>query len=311
MIIRYDFWKTAHEHGADFSDTQSAFVGHLIGLADDKLADHGPSQVVNTVELALRLLARGIVPIRRHQQQIDDAYSEYVTANDPNDLVGPSGAGDARWISGNQPLGYRILFANAPDASASARTVVVTNPIDPGLDLATLRLGEIDIPGIRVAIPPTFNPAAGLNEVRMNVDLRPSLSLFVNIAAALDQATRVLTWTFASIDPVTGLPPDDPSVVFLPAGKEGGVVFSVRPNQAVLTGTQISDQGNVLIFVSDNGGPFTVWVTRTTDTSETFSGVDGHTYSFYSIARDLAGNTEPTKTAAEATTQVQVTTMRR
>jgi hypothetical protein len=64
--------------------------------------------------------------------------------------------------------------------------------------------------------------------------------------------------------------------------------------------------GDFTVFVSDNGGPFTAWLTHATDPSGTFPGVDGHTYSFYSIARDLAGNTEPPKTAAEATTQVQV-----
>jgi hypothetical protein len=58
------------------------------------------------------------------------------------------------------------------------------------------------------------------------------------------------------------------------------------------------------IYVSDNGSAFTAWQTNTTATSATFIGVTGHTYSFYSIARDLVGNIESSKSAPETTTTV-------
>jgi hypothetical protein len=60
------------------------------------------------------------------------------------------------------------------------------------------------------------------------------------------------------------------------------------------------------IYVSDNGGPFTAWLTNTTGTSATYSGVAGHAYGFYSIARDLVDNVEPSKSSAEATTRVNL-----
>jgi hypothetical protein len=53
------------------------------------------------------------------------------------------------------------------------------------------------------------------------------------------------------------------------------------------------------IFVSDNGGPFTPFQTATAATSATFTGVAGHTYGFFSIATDAAGNKEPMKTRAD------------
>jgi hypothetical protein len=59
------------------------------------------------------------------------------------------------------------------------------------------------------------------------------------------------------------------------------------------------------LYVSDNGGSFGTWLTNTTSTQAPYPGVIGHTYSFYSIARDLVGNVEAAKTAAEATTTVQ------
>lgn len=58
------------------------------------------------------------------------------------------------------------------------------------------------------------------------------------------------------------------------------------------------------VFASDNGGPFAAWLTNTTSMSATFNGVLGHTYDFYSIARDLVGNVENAKSIAEATTTI-------
>src|SRR5262249_25236945 len=70
------------------------------------------------------------------------------------------------------------------------------------------------------------------------------------------------------------------------------------------TGSGIRD---FTIFVADNNGAFTPWLTQTTATQSNFIGVIGHTYGFYSIARDVTGNQENQKMAAEATTQVVVT----
>lgn len=71
-----------------------------------------------------------------------------------------------------------------------------------------------------------------------------------------------------------------------------------------------SDQGadvrDFTIYVSDNGGPFELVLARTTLTTSTFTGVPGHAYFFYSIARDWVGNVEGAKTLAEATTFVSV-----
>jgi hypothetical protein len=58
------------------------------------------------------------------------------------------------------------------------------------------------------------------------------------------------------------------------------------------------------IYVSDNGGPFTLWLAQTISTHAYFVGTAGHTYGFYSIATDNAGGQEGGKTIADATTQV-------
>ncbi|MFC2140683.1 pre-peptidase C-terminal domain-containing protein [Acidobacteriota bacterium] len=58
------------------------------------------------------------------------------------------------------------------------------------------------------------------------------------------------------------------------------------------------------INVSDNGGSYVEWLSNTTETSATFSGAPGHTYAFYSIAKDNSGNLENAPAAPDTTTTV-------
>jgi len=68
-------------------------------------------------------------------------------------------------------------------------------------------------------------------------------------------------------------------------------------------GSGILDYG---IYVSDDNGPYTSWMTRVTNHSATFTGEKGHTYAFYSIAVDNVGNTE--EPPAQPDTRVRVRT---
>ncbi len=56
------------------------------------------------------------------------------------------------------------------------------------------------------------------------------------------------------------------------------------------------------VFASEDGGPFVLWQADTTLTSATFNGDAGHTYAFYSVATDNAGNVQTLPAAAQATT---------
>ncbi|MCA9261346.1 MAG: hypothetical protein KDA61_19155, partial [Planctomycetales bacterium] len=59
------------------------------------------------------------------------------------------------------------------------------------------------------------------------------------------------------------------------------------------------------VFVSENGGPFSRWQTRTSETSATFEGQTGNTYSFYSIAIDGVGLAELPPATFDTQTTVQ------
>lgn len=63
------------------------------------------------------------------------------------------------------------------------------------------------------------------------------------------------------------------------------------------------------IYVSEESGPFTEWLSNTSDTSGIFSGEDGKIYEFYSVARDRTGNLEDKDAVAEAITDVIANTV--
>ena len=58
------------------------------------------------------------------------------------------------------------------------------------------------------------------------------------------------------------------------------------------------------VSVSDNGGPLTPFLQDTTQTSATFTGLPGHTYSFFCIATDNVGHVEAAKTTPDTQTTI-------
>jgi RHS repeat-associated protein len=58
------------------------------------------------------------------------------------------------------------------------------------------------------------------------------------------------------------------------------------------------------IFVAENDGDFTLWLDDTIDLSAIYTGVDGNTYDFYSVATDNVGLTEAAPTTADTTTTI-------
>jgi hypothetical protein len=269
-----------------------------------------------------------------------------VNSFDPNLKVGARGGGTQAYISGDQPLRYAIFFENSETASAPAQEVFVTDQLDTAkMDLSTLSLGPISF-GNKQVIPPP-----GASAFATDIDLRPDKNLIVRITASLNPNTGLLTWRFASIDPETGNPPEDPLLGFLPPDinppeGDGSVLFTVMPKKGLTTGTGIRNKARIIfdvnepidtpewfntidnskpasnvlpltasqcvrdlqvqwagvdegsgianytIYVSDNGGPFTVWQQNTTANSSTYTGQFGHTYAFYSVAQDKTSNIE-------------------
>jgi RHS repeat-associated protein len=274
---------------------------------------------------------------------------------DPNALIGPAGFGTPAFVAGNAVLPYTVEFEN--DGTAAAQVVAVNQQLDANLDWSTFQLGSFGFGPVKVSIP------AGLTAYQtvvryQNVDGTPLNVLF---NAIFNVQTGLLTATFTSLDPKTGVAPTGVLDGFLPPDDsthvgEGFVQYTVQP-KSVATGTKITQKAAVVfdtnaplatnttvntvdaaapsssvatlpvavgasfnvswsgsdpaggsglatfnVYVSDNGGPFTLWQSKTKATSAVFSAQLGHTYAFYSVATDNAGNVQATPAAAQAVT---------
>ncbi|MBN2451204.1 MAG: RHS repeat protein, partial [Lentisphaeria bacterium] len=172
-----------------------------------------------------------------------------VTALDPNDIQGPAGVGAAAWIA-IEPMGYTIRFENRPDAAAPAQRVEVTLTLAADTDWSTFELGNAGFGNVYIPLP------AGLQSYSARVDLRHTFELYVDVTAGLDPATGVVTWTFTSIDPVTGQPTRDPLAGFLPPNLtppegEGYVRYSVQPLAGAATGTVIQARAGIVFDTNE------------------------------------------------------------
>jgi hypothetical protein len=155
----------------------------------------------------------------------------------------------------------------------------------------------------------TIVPRAGL----------PTGTQIRNVAiVTFDDNPPIATDQVDDNDPTKGIDPNKQDLNTIDAGPP---TSSVSPLPATETSTSFTvswsgqdDAGgsgiaSYNIYVSDDGGPFTLFQQDTTATSATFTGQNGHTYAFYSVATDNVGNQEATPTAAEATTTVRTLTV--
>ncbi len=189
---------------------------------------------------------------------------EVVQSLDPNEIVGPNGQPNKHWVSVKDRLPYTILYENAKSASAPAKYVKITSPIEPKEDASTFQLSNFGFNNQTFTVPP--NTAS----YYQRLDVRDSLGLFVDVTAGYDQIGNKAFWEFQSIDPLTLLPPADPLKGFLllqdsskPLNGHGFVNFSIKPKQTAITLDTIGARA-VIIFDSNDSIPTNIY-TNTID----------------------------------------------
>ncbi len=175
-----------------------------------------------------------------------------VGPKDPNAIIGPDGQPGKRWVSVHDRLPYTILYENDSTASAPAKFVRVTSPIEPKQDAATFQLSNFGFNN------QTFTVSSNLASYYQRLDCRDSLGLYVDITAGYDQINNVVFWEFQSIDPITLLPPADPLKGFLllqdstqPLYGHGFVNFSIKPMQTAITLDTIGARASIVFDFND------------------------------------------------------------
>ncbi len=136
-----------------------------------------------------------------------------------------------------------------------------------------------------------------------------SVSFFVQPADGLATDTQITNGASIVFD--TNAPINTPS--WLNTIDNDAPVSQVSPLAAQQLGTSFmvqwigSDAGSGVaaftVYVSENGGPYDVWLT-TTQTSANFFGQGNKTYSFYSVAEDAVGNVEAVPATPDTVTTI-------
>jgi len=92
------------------------------------------------------------------------------------------------------------------------------------------------------------------------------------------------------------------SVAALPANVTTSIPVSWRGSD----GTNGSGIAYYNVYVSTDGGAFALWLAKTTDNGAIYDGEVGHSYAFYSLATDLAGNQQTAPATPDAHTTVSL-----
>ena len=178
---------------------------------------------------------------------------------DPNEILGPIGYGEAAWVGKHEQLPYVIFFENDPElATAPAQRVEITQKLDSLVNPLSLRLGSFGFG------PYVFEVPDNVANYTATLDLTDSLGILLQITAGVDIVREEAFWLLQSIDPLTGLPPQDPMKGFLAINDstgigQGYVSYSILPDAGVVTGDVI--QAEASIVFDDNAAIITnTWI---------------------------------------------------
>ena len=122
---------------------------------------------------------------------------------------------------------------------------------DEDLDLGQLEFTAFGFNNFEFEVP------GGLSHYETTIDLRPDgIDLFVPVILDVNVDSRTLSAHFSSIDPLTGLVPDDIDAGFLPVNNEnhdgeGFIRYRVRPLAGLPTGTEITNQASIVFGIND------------------------------------------------------------
>jgi RHS repeat-associated protein len=218
--------------------------------------------------------------------------------------LGDFGFGD---IVVQVPPGH-TTYQTVVNATASVGVLVdVSANFNPATGVVTWTFTSLDPTTLDVPanplegfLPPDETDPEGDGFVSYSVQPKPALTTGTVIPAqasvVFDTNAPVVTPTVTNtIDAGT------PTSAVAPLPATSGTSFTVSWSGSDGSGPGIADYK---VYMSDDGGPYTIWQSATTATSATFTGQPGHTYAFYSVATDPLGFTQPTPTAAQATTTV-------
>jgi RHS repeat-associated protein len=233
-------------------------------------------------------------------------------------------------------VGFGDIFLAVPEGSRYFRTSVAMNynnkdfevEIELSFDSLTGRilasfqafdpLSYFPLDVLTGFLPPEDGTGRGMGHfsytVRVDAGLASGTAIRNVATIQFDFGEIIDTNQVDPHDPTQGTDPNKEALITLDAGAP---TSSVLPLPATVdnpafnvswSGTDDtggSGIGTFDVFVSTNGGPFTLFRQNTPATSAVFQGARGQNYAFYSVATDNVGRRQDTTTAAQATVTVR------
>ncbi len=203
------------------------------------------------------------------------------------------------------PPGARAFSTDVDLRPSRDLLVRITGALDAQTGRVTWRLASLDpatgqppTDPLAGFLPPNLNAPEGEGGVTFTVMPKGGLATGVEVrnsaSIVFDANAPIVTpeW-FNTIDNTA----PESRVLPLPAR---------QISSAFAVGWAGTDAGagvmNYTVYVSENGGPYALWLKDTTATSAVYEGQPNKTYSFYSVAKDAANNEEASPSSADALT---------
>ncbi len=173
-------------------------------------------------------------------------------SSDPNDITGPEGYGQQKMVAISDKLPYTIRYENDPEfATVPAQKVRIDMPFDSSTNILSLRLGDFGFGDF------IFNVPQNTTFYSTRLDVSDSLGVMVDVTAGIDIQNKKAFWILESIDPLTGLVPNNANKGFLLVNDtinhkgEGFVSFTMMSKNTVQTGDSITAEASIVFDIND------------------------------------------------------------
>ncbi|HRZ36278.1 MAG TPA: RHS repeat-associated core domain-containing protein [Candidatus Paceibacterota bacterium] len=168
-------------------------------------------------------------------------------SHDPNEKIAVGGHGERNFLQVGTLVRYQIDFENMESATAPAQIVTIRDPLSPDLDLTTFEIAEI---GFGEIIIPVGQGRRYFEETIAYAYTDNAYSFVVDVQIEVWIEDRMLHANFLTLDPATGLPPQNVGVGFLPPENETGrgmgyVAYVARPQNGLPSGAAIRNVATI------------------------------------------------------------------
>ncbi|MBE7500773.1 MAG: hypothetical protein HS113_10790 [Verrucomicrobiales bacterium] len=168
-------------------------------------------------------------------------------SHDPNEKLAVGGYGARNFTAGGTLLRYQIDFENLDSATAPAQIVTIRDPLSPDLDLDTFEIAEVGFGEVIVPVGGQRRHFAQFIAYDYHDD-QYQFTIEVQVEVWLEGG--VVHANFLTLDPRTGLPPQEVGIGFLPpengTGRgQGYVAYQVRPHHGLASGTAIRNVATI------------------------------------------------------------------